>query len=139
MGIWISQGLDPKPVDLGAAPGHLRNQLPVEYTQFVTAVGVPSFEDSQGFLFWQPGDLCTAADLLKAQEKTRDERVALGSLLVFADYLQECWWYGVWMSGESQGFVSLVTGTNDPRAPIGTFADFLSAYLVDGEVLYSTD
>jgi hypothetical protein len=34
--------------------------------------------------------------------------------------------------------VSLVTGVNDPRPPIGTFRDFLAAYVVDGPMLYQT-
>jgi hypothetical protein len=134
---WAEQGLQPKDVDLSGLPGDVCGRLPPTYEAFLRQAGLPDREDDQGFLFWQPSELRSAAALLVHQDVP--DRAALESLWVFADYLQESWCYGLWLSDDRLGEVSLVTGVGDPRPSIGTFPEFLSAYLVDDPILYSTN
>jgi hypothetical protein len=58
--------------------------------------------------------------------------------LVFADYMQESWWYSIELEGPESGQVRKTgAGENEPRALlIGNIADFLEAYLRDDECLY---
>ena len=59
--------------------------------------------------------------------------------MIIADYLQESWWYAIWVAGPFSGHVSLVLGRDgdgNPEPPLGTFVDFLLAYLNDDASLY---
>ncbi len=139
---WLAQGLEVAVVryqDVLAAEKALGYPLPPDYRDFLSVAGLPYRDDKEGFLFWPLMDLAPAYDvLLNAGSGEIEDKTAI----VFADYLQECWWYQIWISGPLTGKVSLVLGTDDnsdPQAPIGTFSEFLEAYLVDSELLYPAD
>jgi hypothetical protein len=56
---------------------------------------------------------------------------------MFADFTIDSHHYMLWLSGPNRGEVSLLFNTDlGPEAPIGSFADFLRAYLTDDAALY---
>lgn len=113
--------------------------LPEPYTEFLRTAGVASNDDSEGFLFWGPEEVrSTAAALNDAGYPGVD---LAASSIIFADYMQESWWYALWVDGPHLGCVSLVLGQGaseppDLQPPVGTFLEFLAWYLADDERLY---
>jgi hypothetical protein len=81
----------------------------------VTVAGLPDGEDSRLIRFWP---------------WTRE---SIDSVLAFADFLIDSHRYVLWLSGRHRGDVSLLHGS-EPEPPIGSFAEFLAAYLADDPV-----
>ena len=105
--------------DLSQIPETLRERLPGDFLTFLTVAGLPDEEDSKLIRFWPP-----------------NEWSEVDSLLVFADFLIHSHAYALWLSGVHAGKVSLLFGVDtDPQPPIGSFAEFLDAYLTDDAVL----
>ncbi len=136
---WLDQGLRVLPVAMDEAVEAWRSlpgMPPEEYEVFLRTAGLPADEDAQGFRFWLPRELRSTADVLRSAGYESD---ATEASVIFADYLQESWWYALWMSGPWRGGVSLVLGTRsgkDPQLPLGSLEEFLEAYLKDDERLY---
>lgn len=102
---------------------------------FLHIAGVPSDDDKDGFLFWGPSLIRPVEDVMR--DAQYDWKCAHRSVII-ADYLQECWWYALWLDGPWAGRVSLVLGCADEPAPVfGSLADFLRAYLDGDDRLYS--
>jgi hypothetical protein len=136
---WLSQGLRPssvKPEELVALSRLAPEGVPKEYEAFLRIAGLPDDEDAAGFRFWRPTEVRVTSDVLHAAGYAID---AIERSVIIADYLQESWWYGLWLSGRFAGQVSLVLGQadgKDPQPPLGSFAEFLLAYLGDDVRLY---
>jgi hypothetical protein len=136
---WLEQGLDVLPVamdEVVEAWRSLPGALPEAYEAFLRTAGLPADEDAEGFRFWLPRELRATADVLRGAGYGSD---ATEGAVIFADYLQESWWYALWVSGPWKGCVSLVLGTRsgkDPQPPLGSLEEFLLAYLKDDERLY---
>ena len=136
---WLSQGLRVVPIefeDLQALRRSSPSGLPEAYEAFLRIAGLPQDEDSEGFRFWPPRQVRMTSDVLAeaGYACAQGDRSA-----VIADYLQESWWYCMWLEGPLRGHVSVVLGDargRDPQPPLGTLADFLLAYLNDGAGLY---
>jgi hypothetical protein len=137
---WLSHGLLVSPVksDEIAVLKRMRPEgIPEAYEAFLRIAGLPDGEDPEGFRFWLPREVRTTRDVLG--EAGYDSNASEPSVII-ADYLQESWWYALWLTGPFTGSVSLVLGHkdgNDPQPPLGTFADFLLAYLRDDARLYA--
>lgn len=135
---WLSHGLLVVPVkseDL-AALRQWRPGIPGDYEAFLRIAGLPSSDDPDGFRFWLPQEVRPTRDVLQDAGYESDESE---SSVIIADYLQESWWYGLWLTGPFTGCVSLVLGHGrgkDPQPPLGTFMDFLLAYMQDDARLY---
>jgi hypothetical protein len=135
---WESQGLVASCIDLArVAQLRARHQgLAEPYLALLLEVGVPAGDDRQGFRFWQPPELLeTSIVLATAGYKCHSKHRSL----IVADYLQESWWYAIWLEGPWLGMVSRALGTStgdDPVPPLGTFTDFVRAYLADDARLY---
>lgn len=119
---WSARGLAGPPPKLDEMPEAVRNDLPEEFLAFLGEAGLPDDEDMDGkyFTFWPP-------------EKWIVSRVAGDTLLVFADYLIDSHRFGLWVSGEHRGAVSLVF--DEPEPPLAGFAQFLQMYLDDDPAL----
>lgn len=136
---WLSQGLRVSPVkpdDLAELRRLRPEGMPEEYEAFLRIAGLPDAEDGEGFRFWLPSELRATSDVLGEAGYGSD---AAELSVIVADYLQESWWYGLWVTGPFRGQVSLVLGDEggrDPQPPLGTFVDFLLAYLKDDARLY---
>lgn len=132
---WVAEGLVLSPVN---ATDLLRQHplLPHDYVTFLTVAGLAIGGDSRGFRFWLPTELEDAATVLA---RSGYQCANGAAAIIFADYLQESWWYCLWTEGANTGSVSLCLGTatgNDPQPPIGDLAEFLLDYLGDSERLY---
>jgi len=136
---WLSQGLrvsSVKPEELAELTRSRLAGIPEEYEAFLRVAGLPDDEDGAGFRFWLPREVRATSHVLG--ESGYGSEGAEPSVII-ADYLQESWWYGLWLAGPFAGQVSLVLGNEagkDPQPPLGTFVDFLLAYLNDDVRLY---
>lgn len=136
---WEAQGLRvcaTSESDIVALRRRLRAEIPLEYEIFVRLVGLPDQDDSNGFRMWALHEIRPTRDVLR---DAGYEYNAADTSVVIADYLQQSWWYVLWLDGPRQGCVSLALGTkdgSDPQPPFGTFLDFLDAYTEDNENLY---
>lgn len=136
---WRSQGLRSSCVDetdLAELRQRRTAGLAAEYETFLRSVGVPDSEDRESFRFWPPAEVRETRDVLAdaGYRCVSDERS-----VIIADYLQESWWYALWLDGPFKGSVSLVLGRDDgmdPQPPLGPFVDFLFAYVRDDQRLY---
>lgn len=136
---WLSQGLRVTPIASEEIEG-LRQLHPdghwAEYETFLRIAGLPHEEDRNGVRFWLPREVHSARDVLVDAGYQCD---MMDPSVIFADYLQESYWYGLWLAGPLIGRVSLVLGTadgTDPQPPIGSLVDFLLAYLNDDARMY---
>jgi hypothetical protein len=138
---WHQQGLDVRPVgaaDLARVEQRLGVELPESFTSALAQAGVPSADDKEMFLWWPPQQWQLTADVLAAAGYAH--RAGHASV-VFMDYMQESWWYSLWVDGPHLGYVSLALGTSDgcdPQPPIAAFDEFVSLYVADDESLYPT-
>lgn len=141
---WLSQGLRTSPLtpeDLTKLRQSHPDGIPEAYETFLRFAGLPSDEDSEGFRFWSPREVRATRDVLgEAGYKIEAEEAAAS--VIIADYLQESWWYALWLAGPYRGCVSLVLGRangQDPQPPLGTFLEFLLAYLHDDGRMYPSE
>jgi hypothetical protein len=136
---WLSQGLRVSPVKFEELADLKRlhpSGIPEEYTAFLRIAGLPGDEDREGFRFWLPRQVRATRDVLEEAVYGSD---ATAPSVIIADYLQESWWYGLWLAGPFAGHVSLVLGHEagqDPQRPLGTIVDFLRAYVHGDARLY---
>ncbi len=136
---WLSQGLRVLPItpyELERLRSSRSARIPEEYEDFLRVAGLPDDEDREGFRFWSPIEVRATNDVL---HNAGYASTAAEPSVIIADYLQESWWFALWVDGPFRGHVSLVLGSGDgrdPQPPLGTFVDFLLAYLGDDERLY---
>lgn len=136
---WLLQGIrvsSVEPDELVSMTRLAPHGVPTEYETFLRVAGVPDDEDAAGFRFWRPTEVRATGDVLRAAGYVID---AADRSVIIADYFQESWWYCLWLSGTLAGCMSLVLGESnghDPQPPLGTFEEFLIAYLDDDVRLY---
>ena len=139
---WLSHGLLVSPVksdELAALKRLPPDGIPEAYEAFLRIAGLPDGEDREGFRFWLPREVRPTRDVLGEAGYVCN---ASEPSVIIADYLQESWWYALWLTGPFTGSVSLVLGHkdgNDPQPPLGTVAEFLLAYLRDDARLYANN
>ena len=94
----------------------------VPYARFVELAGLHTSMDRDGFFFWPPNLVCFVEDLEHMPPGP------LKSCVVFADYLVECWHYGIWVQGPNVGQVIPLWGTDnwEMTKPLGSLSDFFN-------------
>jgi hypothetical protein len=141
---WLSQGLwvrALKPHELEVLRQLSPDGVPADYEAFLRVAGVLESEDRVGIRFWLPKEVRATREVLA------DAGLASNSAwpsVIIADYMEESWWYALWIGGPFRGQVSLALGDSllgdaevkDPQAPLGTLVDFLLAYMSDDARLY---
>lgn len=136
---WSGAGLSLAAIDedeILATERRLGTALPTEYRSFLKLAGIPSDQDTLGFHFWQPNAFQLTTEVVPSSEQDLGQG---RTSVVFADYLDESWWYVIWTAGDHSGMISRALGTEhgpDPEDPLGTLETFCRAYLSDDKVLY---
>ena len=136
---WLSHGLRVFQVgrsELASLSRSISDGLPEEYDEFLRIAGLPDNEDAAGFRFWLPTEVTPTNQVL---HNAGYEISFSDPSMIIADYMQESWWYCLWVGGTFRGQVSLVLGREDHLNPVPTFAtfgEFLQAYLADDPQLY---
>ena len=89
-------------------------EFPDDFRQYLLrAKGLPVNGDHEVFDFWP----------LERLERYEDT-----SIFIFADYLVECWWFGIDLSPGSDHSVFL-SGAHGGWVLMGSFADFVALYV----------
>lgn len=140
---WIGQGLAVQPVEMSKIAHSVRNLMPSDFLAFLNIAGLPLDEDTNGFRFWQPEELQIVTTSALHQHDDVHFQLsshfmhsscydALIGSVVFADYLQESWWYSISRDDCDASVVRLV----DYAQTVGDLEEFLAIYLRDGDRLY---
>lgn len=102
-----------------------------EYAAFSAVVGCQYNDDAMGFRFWPPAEVRMTRDVLV---DAGYQCLSADASVVFADFMQESYWYSLWLAGPNAGMVSFTLGSidgDDPQPPFATFHAFLELYLRD--------
>ena len=112
-------------------------KLPSSYKSFLSTAGVQTDSDAEGYLFWPPVDVRSLREVSEALGYYASGKEAA---VVIADYLQESWWYCLWIAGPNVGTVFLA-GLKESGATsaVGDMATFLEAYLCYSPSMYPPD
>ena len=134
---WLSDRLgivNVSPAEIEAVEQRIGGPLPSEHRFVLENAGVPAAQDGLGFRFWHPSEFKLGA----SSRKTEGGRIGNGTAYIFADYLDESWWFAISFAGPSRGMVFRELGdeTSAPEPPIGDICTFLSAYIEDNVALY---
>lgn len=110
--------------------------LPEDFKEFYAEVnGMASFypakSDSRGFLIY-PLQAVTPAK--KVAEITSSKRT--GSILIFAEYMEKTWWYGVQLNEDGDYTIGLLTKKGVFKPITNFLAEFIDLYMEDSSKLY---
>lgn len=110
--------------------------LPHDFKEFYAEVNgmashYPSKADSRGFLIYP---LQAVTPVRKVSEITASKRN--GSILVFAEYMEKTWWYGVQLNEEGDYTIGLVTRKGGFKPITNFLAEFIDLYMEDSSRLY---
>jgi hypothetical protein len=138
---WVSLGLTVRKIskrEIVELSRSLPVPLPGDYVTFLEVAGVHDDDDRAAIRFWPPHLVRPTTKVVEeAGYILREESPSV----IFADYMQESWWYGMWVGGELHGRVSIVLCDDKEckrPSPIGDFSEFLMLYLSDAAILYRT-
>jgi hypothetical protein len=140
---WVASGLDVRPVatsDIVRLSRRFAGDGIADYLQFLSIAGLPTDEDANAFRFWTPRELAQASEVLMgAGYSSAEAHTEPG--LVFADHMQESWWYKICLEGADVGQIRRAgSGQRDRQSrSIGSMTDFLEAYLRDDDCLYPAE
>jgi hypothetical protein len=86
--------------------------------------------DEEGFLFYAYEELVTMG--LKFSLETSNQ---LYNIVLFIDYMQESWWYGLKI--KPNGYeIGIISASNNFKMISESLAEFFKLYLEDSEILY---
>jgi hypothetical protein len=91
----------------------------------------PNDYDGEGFLFYPTEELITME--IEFPNKTVDD---LKNVIIFADYLLECWWYGIRNKEDGSYEIGLISDHKSFNFITASLSDFLTLYVADSEKLY---
>jgi hypothetical protein len=129
---WKSQQIDTTHITLKYIAQVMTEKafvLPIDFVNFYLQVNgmeklYPNYSDTEGFLFYP----------VEALYYTQDNQT-----LVFADYMQCSWWYGVQAETEEKYTIGILP-TRDQFIPLtNSLEEFLGWYRQDHEMMYAVD
>lgn len=110
--------------------------IPDDFKEFYSEVnGMGSFyplkADSRGFLIYPLQALTPVKKIAEIAPSKRN-----GSILIFAEYMEKTWWYGVQLNEDGDYTIGLVTRKGNFQPITNFLAEFVDLYLEDSSRLY---
>lgn len=110
--------------------------LPDDFKEFYSEVNgmaslYPAKADNRGFLFYPLQGVTPAK---KIAEITSSKRT--GSILIFAEYMEKTWWYGVQRNEDGDYTIGLLTKKGVFKPITNFLAEFIDLYVEDSSRLY---
>ncbi|RYY35369.1 MAG: hypothetical protein EOP46_10295 [Sphingobacteriaceae bacterium] len=107
-------------------------QLPEDFIKFYQWFdGTEDLDDFAGFFFYPLNELESANSKLRNADNPE-----LNNVILFLDYLINCWWYGVRIVNECKYEILIVASENEYKVITDSLNDFIDLYLNDNNVLY---
>jgi hypothetical protein len=108
--------------------------LPNDFKElYVYANGIDDC-DSEGFLFYKIEDLETMGEKFSL-----DKGSDLYNIVLFADYMQQSWWYGIKLIHNENYEIGIVATSLKFKKIANSLSDFITLYLEDSQILYEYD
>lgn len=109
--------------------------LPPDFVEFYRAVNgmvnlFPNDYDSEGFLFYPIQALTTME--VEFPNRTTDD---LKNVIIFADYMLKCWWYGLKVLKDGTYEIGLIANYDSFNVITTSLNDFINLYLTNSETL----
>ncbi len=110
--------------------------LPHDFKEFYAEVnGMASFypakADSRGFLIYPLQAVLPLKKISEIQSTKRN-----GSILIFAEYMEKTWWYGVQLNEDGDYTIGLVTKKGVFKPITNFLAEFVDLFIDDSSRLY---
>ena len=107
--------------------------LPEDFKELYKNINGTADDDDEGFLFYRQQDLITMG-----KKFSLDEADELYNVVIFIDYMQSSWWYGVRTTGN--GYEIGIIPHEKKFKPIAiALENFIDLYIADSERLYDYD
>lgn len=85
--------------------------------------------DKEGFLFYSIEHIVSVSKKFSTDNK-------LNNVLLFADYLQQSWWYGLNIIDNNNYQIGIIPNNNYFKIITTSLSDFIKLYLQDSHLLY---
>jgi hypothetical protein len=105
-------------------------KLPKDFQKLYENVNGTVDCDHEGFLFYRWEDITTMGK--KFSLKRNDE---FYNVLIFIDYMQASWWYGVAIKGDSYE-IGIIANERRFKPITNSLETFIDLYIEDSEILY---
>ncbi|RFS26269.1 SMI1/KNR4 family protein [Chitinophaga silvatica] len=114
-------------------------QLPHDFKEFYLRINgmeshFPNYTDSEGFLFYPLNYWISAENEFMLTEHSS----SFSKILIFADYMQKCWWYGVKLNDSDGTYeIGIIPYKEKFKVITDSLAEFIDYYLQDSAILYN--
>ncbi len=135
-GIYLQNGNESSSVD--EVERRLGIHVPDDFRTYFSAVNgmgdlYPNWVDDKGYLFYPLEFLISAGDLFP-----EGHHEALDQCFIFADFLQECWYYGCIVDPIDKGYsIILISHKFSFSVISNSLENFIELYIANAEILYT--
>jgi hypothetical protein len=105
--------------------------LPYDFIFFFKHLNGTYDQDEEGFHFYKVENL---TDMRRRFDLSIND--SLNSIVIFADYMLECWSYGVKMNKEGEYEIGIISSSVNFKKISSSFDEFVQLYLMDSPILY---
>lgn len=110
--------------------------LPHDFKEFYLEVNgmssyYPAKADSRGFLIYPVQAVTPVKKIAEIASSKRN-----GSILIFAEYMEKTWWYGVQCNEDGDYTIGMVTRKGEFKPITNFLSEFIDLYLDDSSRLY---
>ena len=131
---WLDQGLtivNVSSAEIEAAERRLGSPIPMPHRLLLTKAGIAETQDNLGYRFWHPSEFKPAKIFGGGDAEGQYARY------VFADYLDESWWFAISQARTTPGVVFRELGDEMfTSEALGDLSTFVAAYVADDLRLY---
>lgn len=113
------------------------SDLPLDFKEFYSTVNgmealYPNETDNQGFLFYPVNEIVSVVE-----EFDKTGIMNAKNILIFAEYMQKSWWYGIEIIDADKYVIGIIPDKNRFKPICDTLTQFLRFYLSDSPILYN--